>query len=185
VQDSVTSYNLANDKESTPYGTGYRKQYGAQLSGGTETVRYFLHGEYEDEDGVTKVPEFEKRTMAAKNMVLSPEQQSPNHLTRMTGRANINISLTQQADVSVSTGYITSDLRLPRSDDSGVSGIAANTYGGPGFKYNRTTAGDTLYSGVPWIGRRVIDPVVDAPYAYCGVNRPSKVLHQRGGVLAP
>jgi hypothetical protein len=24
-------------------------------------VRYFLHGEYEDEDGVTKVPEFEKR----------------------------------------------------------------------------------------------------------------------------
>jgi len=145
VQDSVTSYNLHDDKESTPYGTGYRKQYGTQLSGGTETVRYFLHGEYEDEDGVTKVPEFEKRTMAAKNMVLSPEQQSPNHLTRMTGRANINISLTQQADVSVSTGYITSDLRLPRSDDSGVSGIAANTYGGPGFKYNRTTAGDTLY----------------------------------------
>src|SRR5687768_12282574 len=61
IQDSVTSYNLHNDKESTPYGTGYRKQYGAQVSGGTETVRYFLHGEYEDEDGVTKVPEFEKR----------------------------------------------------------------------------------------------------------------------------
>jgi TonB-linked SusC/RagA family outer membrane protein len=145
VQDSVTSYNLHDDKESTPYGVGYRKQYGAQVSGGTETVRYFLHGEYEDEDGVTKVPKFEKRYMAAKNIALSPEQESPNHLTRMTGRANMNISLTQQADVSVSTGYISSDLRLPRSDDSGVSGIAANTYGGPGFKYNRTTAGDTLY----------------------------------------
>ena len=145
VQDSVTSYNLHNDKESTPYGTGYRKQYGAQLSGGTETVRYFLHGEYEDEDGVTKVPEFEKKYMTAHQRSLSAEQQSPNHLTRMTGRANMNISLTQQADVSVSTGYITSDLRLPRSDDSGVSGIAANTYGGPGFKYNRTPAGDTLY----------------------------------------
>ena len=45
----------------------------------------------------------------------------------------------------MSTGYISSDLRLPSSDDSGVSGIAANTYGGPGFKYNRTAAGDTLY----------------------------------------
>lgn len=145
VQDSVTSYNLHNDPESTPYGTGYRKQYGAQLSGGTESIRYFLHGEYEDEDGVTKVPQFERRYMAAKNIRLSPDQESPNHLTRMTGRANMNISLTQQADVSVSTGYISSDLRLPRSDDSGVSGIAANTYGGPGFKYNRTTAGDTLY----------------------------------------
>lgn len=145
VQDSVTSYNLHNDPESTPYGTGYRKQYGAQLSGGTETVRYFLHGEYEDEDGVTKVPEFEKRYMAARSRSLSDRQQSPNHLTRMTGRANMNISLTQQADVSVSTGYITSDLRLPQSDDSGVTGIAANVYGGPGFKFNRTPAGDTLY----------------------------------------
>jgi TonB-linked SusC/RagA family outer membrane protein len=145
TQDSVTSYNLHDDPESTPYGTGYRKQYGAQLSGGSEMLRYFLHGEYEDEDGVTKVPEFEKRFMAARNLGLSGVQESPNHLTRMTGRANLNISLTQQADISVSTGYITSDLRLPRSDDSGVSGIAANTYGGPGFKYNRTPAGDTLY----------------------------------------
>ena len=145
VQDSVTTYNLHNDPESTPYGTGYRKQYGAQVSGGTETLRYFLHGEYEDEDGVTKVPEFEKRYLAARNIRLLPTQESPNRLTRMTGRGNFNISLTQQADVSVSTGYITSDLRLPRSDDSGVSGIAANTYGGPGFKYNRTPAGDTLY----------------------------------------
>ena len=145
VQDSVTTYNLHNDPESTPYGTGYRKQYGAQVSGGTETLRYFLHGEYEDEDGVTKVPEFEKRWLAFRNISLLPTQESPNHLTRMTGRGNFNISLTQQADVSVSTGYISSDLRLPRSDDSGVSGIAANTYGGPGFKYNRTAAGDTLY----------------------------------------
>jgi TonB-linked SusC/RagA family outer membrane protein len=145
VQDSVTSYNLHDDPESTPYGTGYRRQYGAQLSGGTEMIRYFLHGEYEDEDGVTKVPEFEKRWMAANNRSLSDIQKSPNHLTRMTGRANMNISLTQQADASVSLGYISSDLRLPQSDDSGVTGIAANVYGGPGFKYNRTPAGDTLY----------------------------------------
>ena len=145
VQDSVTSYNLHDDPESTPYGTGYRKQYGAQLSGGTEMLRYFLHGEYEDEDGVTKVPDFEKRYMASHNRSLSDRQESPNHLTRMTGRANMNISLTQQADVSASMGYITSDLRLPQSDDSGVTGIAANVYGGPGFKYNRTAAGDTLY----------------------------------------
>lgn len=145
VQDSVTTYNLHEDPESTPYGTGYRKQYGAQVSGGTEMLRYFLHGEYEDEDGVTKVPEFEKRYLASRNRSLSDVQTSPNHLTRMTGRGNFNISLNQEADVSASAGYITSDLRLPQSDDSGVTGIAANTYGGPGFKYNRTAAGDTLF----------------------------------------
>jgi TonB-linked SusC/RagA family outer membrane protein len=148
VQDSVTSYNLHEDKESTPYGTGYRKQYGAQLSGGTDALRYFLHGEYEDEDGVTKVPKFEGPIMAARNISLSGPQQSPNHLTRMTARTNLNMLLTQNADVTVSAGYISSDLRLPMSDDSGVLGVAANTYGGPGFKYNtRVSAGvtDTLY----------------------------------------
>lgn len=187
VQDSVTSYNLHNDPESTPYGTGYRKQYGAQLSGGTETLRYFLHGEYEDEDGVTKVPEFERRIMKARAITLSPEQQSPNHLTRMTGRANLNLSLTQQADVSVSTGYISSDLRLPRSDDSGVSGIAANTYGGPGFKYNRTTAGDTLYGWRSFTPRDIYqgetNQAIERLVASSSANyRPQDWLSLRGNV---
>lgn len=145
AQDSVTSYNLHDDPESTPYGVGYRKQYGSQLSGGSEILRYFVHGELEDEDGVTKLPQFEERYLAAKNRSLLPQELSPNRLTRMTARTNLNMLLTQKADIAVSAGYISSDLRLPRSDDSGVSGVAANVYGGPGFKYNLTAAGDTLY----------------------------------------
>ena len=65
MQDSVTAYNLHKDPESTPYGVGYRQQHGLQVRGGSEAIRYFLHGEWENEDGVTKVPEFEKRYMAA------------------------------------------------------------------------------------------------------------------------
>jgi TonB-linked SusC/RagA family outer membrane protein len=145
VQDSVTSYNLHDDPESTPYGTGYRQQHGVQLRGGTETIRYFLHGEWEDEDGVTQVPPFERRYLASRGLFLLPEQKSPNRLTRMTGRANLNITLPRNADVAVSAGLISQDLRLPMSDDSGVLGIAANTYGGPGFKYNLAPNGDTLY----------------------------------------
>ena len=48
------------DPRATPFGTGYRQQHGLQVRGGSETVRYFLSGEWEDEDGVTKVPEFEQ-----------------------------------------------------------------------------------------------------------------------------
>jgi TonB-linked SusC/RagA family outer membrane protein len=145
VQDSVTSYNLHDDAEATPYGVGYRQQHGLQLSGGSETVRYFVHGEWEDEDGVTKVPDFERRYLAARGLSLRPEQENPGRLTKMTGRANLNITLPRNADLAVSAGYISQDLRLPMSDDSGVSGIAANVYGGPGFKYNLSPAGDTLY----------------------------------------
>ena len=143
--DSVSSYNLHDDPEATPYGTGYRQQHGLQLRGGSDAVRFFLHGEWEDEDGVTKVTEFDQRYLASRDRVLRPEEKSPNHLTRVTGRANLNITLSAKADIAVTSGFTSQDLRLPMSDDSGVSGVAANVYGGPGFKYNLNSLGDTLY----------------------------------------
>ncbi len=145
VQDSVTSYNLVNDKESTPFGIGYRQQQGVQLRGGSEVARYFLHGEWESEDGVTTLPEFEKRYLAANNRSLSSRQLNPGGLSRVTGRSNVNISLPRNAEIQASLGYTTQDLYLPRSDDAGTAGIAANIYGGPGFRNNLNPAGDTLY----------------------------------------
>ena len=145
TQDSLTSFNLHDDPETTPYGVGYRRQYGTQLRGGTETIRFFVHGEFEDEDGVTKVPDFDQAYMAARGLSLRNEQESPNRLTRTTARTNLNVVLPSNADLGIGLGYTSQDLRLPMSDDSGVSGIAANTYGGPGHKYNTTTTGDTLY----------------------------------------
>lgn len=70
TQDSVTSYNLHEDPDATPYGVGYRQQHGLQLRGGSEAVRYFLHGEWENEAGPVKVPEFEQRYLAARGLSL-------------------------------------------------------------------------------------------------------------------
>ena len=146
TQDSVTSYNLFEDPEASPFGTGYRQQHGLQLRGGSESIRYFLSGEWEDEDGVTQVPPFERRFIAAHPPLrLRSEEKSPNHMTRETARANLNILLQQNADIAVSAGYTSQDLRLPQSDDSGTDGILGNTYGGPGFKYNLNAEGDTLF----------------------------------------
>ena len=158
-RDSLTSYNLHDDPESTPYGTGYRQQHGLQVSGGSETIRYFLHGEWEDEDGVTKVPEFDQRYLSARGLALTDEQRDPNALNRRTGRANVNIAVRDNLDVNVSTGYTSLDIRLPRSDDSGTAGIAANTFGGPGFKYNINQAGDTLYGWREFTPRDVYEAV--------------------------
>jgi TonB-dependent SusC/RagA subfamily outer membrane receptor len=79
VQDSVTTYNLTDDKEATPFGTGYRQQHGLQVRGGSDIVRFFAHGEYEDEDGVTKVPDFEDRYARARALphAIAAEPEPP------------------------------------------------------------------------------------------------------------
>jgi TonB-linked SusC/RagA family outer membrane protein len=159
AQDSVTVYNLHRDQESTPYGTGYRQQHGLSVGGGTETVRYFIQGNWEDETGVMKVPEFDRRWLAARNQSLLPEQERPNHLGKMSGRANLNVALPNNVALAISTGYINSTLRLPRSDDSGTPGIAANTYGGYGYKFNVNAAGDTLHGWREFTPRQIYQAV--------------------------
>src|SRR5690242_6715284 len=113
TQDSVTSYNLYDDPESTPNGLGYRQAHGLQLSGGTEALRYFLHGEWESEDGVDKVPEFDQRYMAAHGLSLRPEEQHPNHMDRVTGRTQFNLTLSPKATIDFSAGYTSQNSRLP------------------------------------------------------------------------
>ena len=41
-QDSVTSYNIWEDPQISPLGTGDRNQVGVQVSGGTDAVRYYV-----------------------------------------------------------------------------------------------------------------------------------------------
>lgn len=145
AQDSVTAYNLHDDPESTPYGVGYRQQHTLRVSGGSDVIRYSLQGGWEDEDGRLKIPEFDQRWLAARDQSLLPGQRKPNHMDRISARANVDVTLPGNADITLSTGYTQEGLRLPMSDDSGFNGVAPGTYGGPGFKYNINSAGDTLY----------------------------------------
>jgi TonB-linked SusC/RagA family outer membrane protein len=152
AQDSVTSYNLHKDKEATPYGTGHRQAHGLQVRGGSETVRYFVHGEWEDENGRLKVPEFDKRWLARNDLTLRPEQRNPNAMNRISTRGNFDLDLSRTATISINGSYIDQMIRLARSDDSGVPGLATNTYGGHGYKYMFNAAGDTLH------GYRTVTP---------------------------
>jgi TonB-linked SusC/RagA family outer membrane protein len=144
-QDSVTMYNLHEDPDATPYGVGYRQQQGLQLRGGSDAIRFFLHGEWEDETGRMKVPKFDQRYLERRGLSLRPEEESPNHMGRVTARSNVSFLLPNNTDIAINAGYTSEALRIPHSDDSGVTGIAANTYGGPGFKYNLSPSGDTLF----------------------------------------
>ena len=145
TQDSVSRYNLFEDNDASPNGTGHRQQYGLQVGGGTDVVRYYVSGEWEDEEGYLKMPTFARNwLLATKNLTeLRSEQERPNALTRTSLRANVSAQLGQKMDVAISTGFTTSNQRLPQTDNN-TTGLQSNAMGGLGFKNNQVSHGTGL-----------------------------------------
>ena len=136
--DSVTSFNIFEDKEASPNGTGHRQQYGVQVGGGSDVATYQIMAEWEDEDGYLKMPKvFEDRVLAGRALTEIPgEMMRPNALTKTNLRANATANLSSKFDVQVSTGFVSSTQRLPQTDNN-TTGLLSNGLGGPGFKNNQ------------------------------------------------
>lgn len=101
---NIISFNPLEDSRSSPFQTGHRQKYGANVSGGNELATYFLSGEYEDNGGIY---DFDLNTLERKNL-----------------RANIRGQLLDNLDITVSTGYVNSDVRLPQNDNN-ILGIVS------------------------------------------------------------
>lgn len=136
TQDSVSKFNLFEDPDASPNDLGSRRQYGLQVGGGTQDIRYFVSGEWEDEVGQLKMPGFAVDSIRRKRGA-DPlaEQLRPNALTKTSVRANININPMNRMDLAVSTGFISSSQRLPQTDNN-TTGLLSNAFGGPGNKNN-------------------------------------------------
>ena len=151
TQDSVSSYNLWEDPESSVLGTGHRNQFGLQTSGGTEAVRYFVSGEWEQETGLYKLPNaFAAKAYAQRNVTTLPDEMTrPNALRKVSLRANVNATLNDKMDLQVSSGFVTSSLRLPQTDNN-ANGIGSNGFGGPGFRNYTLTIGGQTRNNLGW-----------------------------------
>jgi TonB-linked SusC/RagA family outer membrane protein len=151
TQDSVSSYNLFNDKSSSPADNGRRQQYGLQVGGGSDVAQYYLSAEWEDETGAIRMPEvFRQRLMADRNISEIPEEQEfPNALTRTNLRGNLNAQLSDRLDVAVNTGFVSSSQRLPQTDNN-TTGLMSNALGGPGHRNNIVNPGDGAREMFGW-----------------------------------
>lgn len=146
VIDSLTSFNVL-ESDLGINGTGYRGQTGLQVSGGNEAVRYFASGEYEEEIGQIRLPEFEySRILLERNVSELPyEQFRPNALKRISLRSNVDATLSRTVDVSLRTGLVFSDTRLPQNDNN-VTGILPSGLFGKGYRGTRAFGGDYGFS---------------------------------------
>lgn len=80
----------------SPFRQGIREQYGLSASGGSEQTTFYTSGNFERERGVF----------------------ASNDLRNVSLRANLHNQLSRLMDVTVSTGYVSSDLNLPQNDNN-------------------------------------------------------------------
>ncbi len=129
--DSVAALNLFDNDSLTPLGTGSRYQVGTQLSGGTETVRYFLSGEREEELGIMELPKFERTRLAAEKATMHPWLERPNATARNSIRANLNSAVNPKLDLSISSSFTNIDSRFSLESNA-TAGLGSQAFGGPG-----------------------------------------------------
>jgi TonB-linked SusC/RagA family outer membrane protein len=154
VIDTVASYNLFEDPDVTPIGLGYRSQYGLNVSGGTDVVRYFVAGEREDETGVMKLPRFERRRMLADGVPMRDDIERPNARYKYSFRANINAAASPKLDLGVTSNFVHVNQRFSPESNATV-GIGSQAFGGKGYKDNGVVGGGL---GTPLNGYRAWTP---------------------------
>ncbi len=129
--DSLSRGNVLNDPDLTPLTTGMRQQYNLQVSGGNDKVQFFVSGQNESENGIYKMPDSEVTRLKALRGVseLPGDIMRPNSLQRNSFRANVNAELLPNLFVQASSGFVSSDTRLPQNEDN-ANGLMVNALGG-------------------------------------------------------
>ena len=144
TRDSVTTYNPYKAERGSPLQNGWMREYGANLSGGNNTVRYFTAGELQTQTGTNTITPYDRdRAEAPGGTGLREEWLNPNYLTQRSGRANLDVTL-GKATVGINTNYIDRKNRFPQNDNN-VTGLQGNTLFGQGRGDRVSAAGDSLY----------------------------------------
>jgi TonB-linked SusC/RagA family outer membrane protein len=129
--DSVAALNIFEEDSLTPVDDGSRSQFGLQLSGGTEAIRYFISGEREQETGVMKLPKFEEERLNRQSLPIRDWTDRPNALGKNTVRLNLNSTVNPQLDLALSTGFINLTQRFSLESNA-TAGLGSQVFGGPG-----------------------------------------------------
>ena len=125
------SRNLLRDAGTTPLASGYRAERGIQINGGSEQVRFFVSGAADHEDGTLRMPQMEQAFLRQERGVstLPGEQLNPNELQRFNLRSNLSAILNNNVDVTLSSGFVNSDNRLPQTGDNLQGIIGSSLFG--------------------------------------------------------
>ncbi len=169
--DSVSQWNPMADAISSPVGTGYRRQIGAQVSGGAQQFRYFVGSDWEREQGYLRLPEseIERLKLERGGAEIPDEQIHPNYLNRAALRANASAMLGAKSDLNLSnslqfqrsqipTNTVFTDAAWGRGFNDGFDGWLNQRRPGESFATRAaerlvrlTSSANGNFTPVPWL----------------------------------
>lgn len=128
LPDSLTSINIAMDPQRSPIANGHNGNYGLQIGGGNDAVRYFASADLFNELGNYHMPAFAQSYLRdTLHTALRDDWVHPEALQRENVRANLSASVSPQFDLNVNTGFSKTDQRAPNIDNN-VNGIGGTYY---------------------------------------------------------
>ncbi len=175
-QDSLTSYNFLSDPDNTFIHLGRGSLYGAQASGGSDAVRFFVAGDLNDEFGPIQMAQHDinfyndVRHESVTDKMFHPRQA---HL--MNFRTNLSAALSPKLDLTANAGWGRS-VNYVEPDNVSIIGMlytGQNAYGWKGCPagLEKSGCGMTGADGKPWI-----DPTNGWPYNDANSFAPGQIM---------
>jgi TonB-linked SusC/RagA family outer membrane protein len=140
VLDSTTSVNIMRDAATTPLATGKTAEVGANISGGSEAVRYFVSADIRNETGPLEMPTFARATLDSMGTKVRDDWIHPEAFQNENFRANLSAAVNPKFDLSANAGWSNTNQRLPQVDNN-IYSVYYSAYNNPGFNYKSTVSG--------------------------------------------
>ena len=155
VSDSLTHYNWLRDPDNTFITMGRRSLYGAQVSGGSDAVRFFLSGDLDNETGPIHMPWYDVQRFESQNIAVRDEWKHPSAQQKASFRGNLSATLSPTLDMGFNVGFGKLDNRIPPESDLIIAlyYVGMQNYGfkGPGLdKITTDNNGTPLHDALQW-----------------------------------
>ena len=131
TQEKLLSSNILMNSALTPISNGNSALYGADVTGGSEAIQYFVSGQYQNQIGTLQLPDTDRsRLLTARGVSSLPANVlRPNTDKQINMRSNLTAQLHNNVDLQTNIGYTSGNLRLPQNDNN-VLGILPSGYFG-------------------------------------------------------
>jgi TonB-linked SusC/RagA family outer membrane protein len=130
TQSLLQTNQPLNNADTRPYKAGLRQSYGANVSGGSDLVTYFVSGSYTNEIGPFRLPRFEEDSIRSAFGSVPDNQIRPNALEKYSIRTTVHAEASSNLDLDASLGFVSSNTRLIENDNSFLTVNGSGTASG-------------------------------------------------------